>query len=313
MPPQFISLMYHNVIRDDAAGARDDTDGLGPSITAYFVGEAQFSEHLDAIAGTADVLTYADVQRFYFGVQVVTPDSPRPLVQLTFDDGWRGTLDVAGPMLADRGVQALVFVTTGLIGAKHFLSRGALARLPAANFHVGSHSVSHGFLNEMPDHDIRRELLESRQVLEDIVGYGVDAVSIPNGAADARVVRIAEECGYRCVFVSNVHANTRRRGPQRIGRVAIRNTTAIESIERYARGDLGREGLRSGLLRWPKRLLGAQRYRRVRSSLLGQSADDRDMCDLVQENVHRRSAVIGAPPTDRPVSPSSGSVVGASR
>lgn len=313
MPPQFISLMYHNVIRDDAAGARDDTDGLGPSITGYFVGETQFSEHLNAVARTSDLLAYADLQRFYFGKEAAVSVSPRPLVQLTFDDGWRGTLEVAGPMLADRGLQALVFVTTGLIGAKHFLSREALTRLPAANFHVGSHSVSHGFLSEMPDDDIRRELLESRQVLEDIVGYGVDAVSIPNGAADDRVVRIAGECGYRFVFVSDVHANARRHGPNCIGRVAIRSTTSMQDIERYLRGDLGREGLRSGLLRWPKRLLGAERYRRVRSGLLRQTADDRDMCDLVQENVDRTSADIGAPPTDRPVSPNSASMLGASR
>lgn len=288
MADAFVSLMYHNVVRDDAAGARAATAGLSPSITGYFIGEQQFADQLDAIRRVADVLTYADVQRFFAPGGQSTP-APRPRVQLTCDDGWSGSVDLAGPLLAQRGMQMLLFVTTGLIGAPRFVTATQLAGLPRDTFHVGSHTVTHPFLNELADADIADELTRSKKTLEDLVGYAVDAVSIPNGAADARVVRIAHDCGYRFVYLSAVHRNTRRRGPLAIGRVAIRTGTSAHTVARYASGDLRREQGRAAALALPKRLLGPARYRRIRERLIGQRAVEQEMSDLVQLSRHREA------------------------
>jgi peptidoglycan/xylan/chitin deacetylase (PgdA/CDA1 family) len=311
MQPQFVSLMYHNVVRDDPAGARADLEGLGPSITSYFVGEREFARQLDAISDAADVLTYTEMQRFYCGGEPQSSGAGRPLVQLTFDDGWRGTVDVAGPLLADRGLQAIVFVTTGLIGSKRFLSTDALARLPAATFHVGSHTATHRYLNELPDDEVRQELLNSRRTLEDIVGYAVDTVSIPNGAADERVVRLAVECGYRFIGLSEVHVNTRQRGPLAIGRPAIRRTTSLADLARCLRGDVRRERIRRRLLAYPKRLFGAERYRRIRSRLLGQAADRQEMSDLIRESALRGTGGGQPPPVTGHAPPQCGAQPGA--
>jgi peptidoglycan/xylan/chitin deacetylase (PgdA/CDA1 family) len=202
-------------------------------------------------------------------------------VQLTFDDGWRGSVDVAGPLLAERGLQMLLFVTTGLTGRPHFLTTTELAHLPRDTFHVGSHTVTHPFLSELDDAEIADELRRSRCDLEDIVGYEIDSLSIPNGAADERVIRIAAEIGYRFVCVSSVYRNTAHRGPLAIGRVAIRCNTNAETVARYAGGNLNRERVRAALLSCPKRLLGAARYRRLRGILLGEPADAQEMCDLL--------------------------------
>jgi peptidoglycan/xylan/chitin deacetylase (PgdA/CDA1 family) len=281
MPRRFVSLMYHNVVLDGDAGARADTAGLSRSITSYFVGATAFAQQLDAITAVADVLTFFDLQRFFAGPADDQPSS-RPLVQLTFDDGWRGTVDVAGPLLAERSLQTMLFVTTGLIGAPRFLTAAELSQLPPETFHVGSHTVTHRFLNELPDAEIRDELRRSRQELEDIVGYEINTLSIPNGACDDRVLKIAAECGYRYVFRSDVHGNTPRTGPLNIGRTAIRATTGIETVSRYSRGDLRRERFRSTLLSLPKRTLGPHQYRRVRQWMLGQVRTEQEMCDLVQ-------------------------------
>jgi len=279
---RFVSLMYHNVVGDDDAGARADGGGLSPSITSYFVGAGAFARQLDAIRQVANVLTYADLERI-FDASAIDDSRTRPLVQLTFDDGWRGSVDVAGPLLAERGLQTMLFVTTGLIGAPRFLSSSELSHLSRETFHVGSHTVTHRFLNELPDAEIREELRDSRHELEDILGYEVDTVSIPNGACDDRIVAIAAECGYRFVFRSEVHVNSPRLGPLNIGRAAVRATTSMETIARYVRGDLRREQWRSTLLSVPKRTLGPVRYRRLRQILLGQAQTEQEMCDLVRE------------------------------
>lgn len=295
MPDGFTSLMYHNVVADDAAAARPQTDGLSPSITGYFVTAWQFEQHLAAIARCARVITVADVAKFY-AVPSVDVDSGRPAVHITFDDGWRETVDIAGPLLAARGLQATLFVTTGLIGRSRFLTPAELARLPQDTFHVGSHTVSHPFLNELADADVADELRRSRGDLEDILGREVDSLSIPNGAADRRVIRIAADSGYRFVYLSTVHRNTQRRGPLAIGRAAIRATTTAAAVARYACGQLGPEQARAALLSLPKRILGPSRYRRLRRLVLGEPADAQDMRDLVIASDHHTEFM--RPPAD---------------
>lgn len=290
MSGAFVSLMYHNVVSDDPAAARAEGSGLSRSITSYWVGAANFARHLDAITATANVLTQTDLQQFYspedhratgFIPVARGADGRSNFIQLTFDDGWRGSVDIAGPLLAERGLQACLFVTTGLIGAPRFLTAAELSSLPRETFHVGSHTVSHPFLNELHDAQVADELRRSKDDLEDIVGYEVDSVSIPNGAGDARVIRIAADCGYRFIHTSDVHRNTGARGPLAIGRIAIRDTTTNAAIARYACGDLRNGQWRSRLLALPKHILGPARYRRLRESLLGQRHDENEMCDLV--------------------------------
>lgn len=281
MSESFVSLMYHNVVSNDDVATRADDSQLSPSITGYFVTADRFARQLDALLNVADVLTFRDLQQFYASPRTSKSGASRRRVQLTFDDGWRGSVDFAGPLLAERGLQALLFVTTGLIGRPHFLTAMELARLPRETFHIGSHTVTHPFLNELDGAAITDELQRSKSELEDIVGDEVDSLSIPNGAADDRVIRIAADCGYRYVCVSSVHRNTAEQGPLSIGRVAIRAGTSVEQVARYASGHLSRERLRGAVLSLPKRVLGPARYRQLRGILLGEAPATREMCDLL--------------------------------
>jgi peptidoglycan/xylan/chitin deacetylase (PgdA/CDA1 family) len=276
----FISLLYHNVC---PATWRTRPDGplcdLVASITNCFVDEPVFADQIRALTRTAPCLRPDDMRRFYAGAGL--PASPRGVapVQITFDDGWRGSVDYGGPILAELNWQALLFVTTSLIGKPLLLSRSELHRLSPETFLVGSHCRTHRHLYELPTTEIRDELQASKAELESIVGYEVDCVSIPHGAVDERVRTIASDVGYRYVFSSAVHRNTRQHGPLSIGRVTIRQTAA--AIERYASGDLGVEQIRSGVRQIPRQILGRRAYRRMRIWLRQDSASSLELNDFV--------------------------------
>jgi hypothetical protein len=246
----FISLLYQNVC---PAEWRTRPDGplcdLKAAVTNGFVDEPSFAEQLSALTRTAPCLRPDQMRRFYVGGQL--PAGPRGVapVQITFDGGWRGSVDYGGPVLAGLNWQALIFVTTSLIGKPLLLSRSELHRLSPDTFLVGSHCRTQRRLNELPMAEIRDELYTSKTELESIVGYEVDCVSIPHGAVDDRVRKIACEVGYRYVFLSAVHRNTRQHGPLSIGRVAIRQATTAAAFERVAAGDIGVEQIRSGMRR----------------------------------------------------------------
>lgn len=290
----FLSLMYHNVVEDGFfESPRGTYARLSPSITSYFLEESAFRQHIAWLQRETTPLTLSDVRNELLPRVADAPFRPdviaaptrswperRPRVQVTFDDGWKESVDRAGPILAEAGMEALVFVTTDLIGKPMFLSRGELQRLPA-HYRIGSHARTHDFLNELSETAIREELVTSRKVLEDITGKPVDTISIPNGAIDARVRRIAVEADYRLIYTSDVHANGPQTGPLAIGRIAIRDTTTAAHLENAISGTgLSSQSLRRGLLNIPKTILGPRRYRRLRGWLIGERSDQLEMTDL---------------------------------
>jgi peptidoglycan/xylan/chitin deacetylase (PgdA/CDA1 family) len=268
-PDAFVALMYHNVAPD-----AERYHELSPSATSYFVTRATFESHLSHIA-SADVrrMDVADLKECYETCGKGHRSGGGVL--LTFDDGWFDGVHVGGPILERYGCRALLFVTTDFLGKPRFLSRADVGRLDPAVFHVGSHARTHRMLSQLSEAEIRAELSDSRKLLEDLVGYAVETLSIPSGAVDDRVRRIAAECGYAYLFDSSVRVNRRGDSAMAIGRVAVMRDTSPATLDRYLRQRLTRERLRRAALETPKRILGLRRYERVRRWLLGERRGQR--------------------------------------
>ncbi len=273
----FVSLMYHNVTANGAAHP-----DLSPSVTSYFVDRDTFAAQMQELQRLGRCQDWEAIRRFYTFDDIETDRllNHRPAVQISFDDGWMGSVDVAGPILESHRFQAMLFVTTDLVGRDRFVTATDLQQLPPQTFRVGSHAKTHRLLNRLNEHEIRNELHSSKQSLEDIVGYEIDTLSIPGGAVDARVRRIADELGYRYLCTSRIHANSRQTGPLHIGRIAIKQATALADFRHYVCHRLGRERLRQSLLSVPKQVLGRKLYDSMRRRLLGEAHDQQEMVDL---------------------------------
>jgi hypothetical protein len=202
---------------------------------------------------------------------------------VTFDDGWAGSFEAAGPILKSCGARAIVFVTTGLIGKPLFFTPRQLQALSDEVFEIGSHTVTHPFLNELPEPAIRRELMDSRRCLEDLLGRPVETISIPNGAIDRRVRSCAQEAGYRFIFTSATPRPNAETDPLNIGRVALRRETSMRDFEHWISGDVRSAGWRMGALSVAKGILGSGRYRRWRARYLGEQAGQDEMASLLRD------------------------------
>ncbi len=313
----FISLMYHNVVKEGHA-----FPDLSPSVTSYFVGEQSFHRQMQSVHESSDCCALSEVRAFYsmrgpdsreapFSVRpkvfthpgrgAVCPmgghgqdrlptqrmtassgkEAGRIPVHISFDDGWLGTIDVAGPILETFGLSATLFVTTDLIGRSDFVDRTTIQQLPP-EFTLGSHARSHRLLNQLEDRDIREELQTSKQELENLVGYEIDTLSIPGGAYDARVRRIAREEGYRMVFTSDIRVNSHKDDPFAIGRIAIRENTLDDRFHLYLSGDVRHERRKQRLIRSVKRFLRPTPYECLRRLLLGEERNQHDMVQLTR-------------------------------
>jgi peptidoglycan/xylan/chitin deacetylase (PgdA/CDA1 family) len=187
--------MYHQVSRRPVAGFEKYTVALGG-----FMSQMAWLARSGHTPITLDRLLDARATR--------APLPSRPVV-ITFDDTYRDCVDLAVPVMQARGFTATFYLVAGDMGAtSRWLRRERGFELPlidwscarqllAAGFHCGSHTVTHPRLADLPPEACRRELEDSRRLLEDRLDTEVRHLAYPFGSYDAGVREAAAEAGYR--------------------------------------------------------------------------------------------------------------------
>ena len=104
---------------------------------------------------------------------------------------------------------------------------------------VGSHTVSHPGLTELPEPEVRRELADSKEKLEQLLDRPVAGFSYPNGLLTADTVTAVTACGYSYACTSR-------------GDVA-RRQTSLHELPRFWPGNWEPSRFDSWLQRWLSR------------------------------------------------------------
>lgn len=137
---------------------------------------------------------------------------------LTFDDGFVDTVTTALPLMSERALRGMAFVLPGHLDTGAPLDwpevAGEAARRPAlmrsmdwdmletlveAGWEIGSHTMRHAPLPDLPDEALAQELLDSRRAIEARLGR-CRMLAYPFGAWDGRVLRAAAAAGYSLAF-----------------------------------------------------------------------------------------------------------------
>jgi peptidoglycan/xylan/chitin deacetylase (PgdA/CDA1 family) len=136
-------------------------------------------------------------------------------VHVTFDDAFRSTGTVFRD-LERLGLPVQIFVCTkyALVGAPLTIPELAgddpeqlatmnwdeLREQAARGVAIGSHAVSHPHLTTLSEDDLRRELNESKEEIEDRLGRPCEDLAYPYGEHDQRVRAAARAAGYRRAY-----------------------------------------------------------------------------------------------------------------
>lgn len=70
----------------------------------------------------------------------------------------------------------------------------------AEGVNIASHSLAHHDLRTLGADECLRDLVESREILEDLLGDHTTTLAYPKGDHDAAVRSAAERAGYRAAF-----------------------------------------------------------------------------------------------------------------
>ena len=243
-----VFLMYHEL----ELPART-TCKSSPGYMRYVIKDTAFRQQMELIKESG-----------YRGLSVTEAlqYASEPSVCITFDDGCETDFITAAPILQGFGFRATFYLTAGFLGTPGYLTTNQVRELDAAGFEIGCHSMTHPYLSDLAESDMKREIMGAKLRIEEIVGQSIEHFSVPGGQYDARTLEMARSAGFRTVATSLFHANSTRTSPYELGRVAILRDTPLQEFADICDG----QGL------WKKRF--RDRTRQVVRDLLGNKVYD---------------------------------------
>lgn len=134
---------------------------------------------------------------------------------ITFDDGFVCVIDNAVPELVKRNIPFTIFIPTGYLEQRpqwmkdnekysneyNLMSPGQLMKLNKLNLvSIGSHSCTHRNFLKLSTEEVKKEFINSKKILEQILDNRIDLFSFPYGAINHEHIAIAKQAGYKRVF-----------------------------------------------------------------------------------------------------------------
>ena len=220
MPYAAIGLnMTRRSVRNETATPADISvllDGDRVSIAAYNIrndvffdlrgvaGALDFSVEwhpLDNLIGIDTSLSFAE------SVVVRTIDPERPMVALTFDDGPSNHTHAVLDVLEQYGAVATFYVA----GSRVANNSDIVLRAFNMGNEIASHAWSHRMLTRLSENNIRIELENTNNAVEDVTGVPPSNMRPPYGSINGRVRKVTAELGLPIIHWSLDPADWRTR------------------------------------------------------------------------------------------------------
>jgi peptidoglycan/xylan/chitin deacetylase (PgdA/CDA1 family) len=255
---RIVFLMYHELGLPSRKPCQSE-----PGYVRYILPLETFRSHLDWMKKSGfRGLNVSEALRY----------PAEPSVCITFDDGCETDLIAAAPLLREFGFNATFYLTAGFLRTPGFLTANQVRELDTQGFEIGCHSMTHPYLSDLPEPELKREIIDAKLQIEQIVGHPIEHFSCPGGRFDRRTLEMARRAGFRTVANSLLHANSSRTSHYDLGRVAILRDMPLAEFAAACRGQgLWKRRLQHRTRRGVQRLLGNRVYDQLRKALLRKS------------------------------------------
>lgn len=166
------------------------------------------------------------------------------IVTTSWDDGHHHDVRMA-ELLTRHGLKGTVYVAFNEPSEPQ-ISKDEIRTLDDMGVEIGSHTLSHRLLTEIPQGEVPAELIESKKRLDDILGHPIEAISYPLGYHNDLVLRTWREAGYRLGRTTKAFQTGMSFEPALMPITVEFFRRSRVAIARHAARDINA----SGLLRW---------------------------------------------------------------
>ena len=174
-----------------------------------------FACHIRWLKGNCDVIRFSQVLD-----AMKRAGAGRPMVAITFDDGYRDNYEWAYPVLREYDVPATFFLTAGLIAkdpavverlaylrqadreAVRPLEWSQVREMQKTGMEFGAHTYSHPILGHLERAAAQAEIRRSKILIEDQLGEAIKLMAYPFGKPrrhfTAETIELVADAGYEC-------------------------------------------------------------------------------------------------------------------
>ncbi|GAB2961437.1 hypothetical protein GCM10027048_31890 [Hymenobacter coalescens] len=128
-------------------------------------------------------------------------------VVLTFDDGCERFYDITFPILESFGFPSAIYPVANYLGRRatwgnvmtrelRILSKSQLIELAGLRVEIGAHTMDHVKLTSVSKNDATAQVLESKKMLEQLIGREIRSFAYPHGAYTRETIDIVKEAGF---------------------------------------------------------------------------------------------------------------------
>jgi len=161
------------------------------------------------------------------------PRQPRQIV-ITFDDGYVNVLRYGVQPLAAQGFRAIQFLPVNFLGQRNewdvavgeapeaIMDAAQVREWLAAGHTIGSHTLDHPRLTQLPVAAAREQILSSRKKLEDLFAVAIEHFCYPYGDWNPAVRDLVAEAGYRTACTTGAGVNVAGSSPFELKRFTAR-------------------------------------------------------------------------------------------
>lgn len=191
-------IMYHRVIKDESE----------KGVHGTYVTVEQFEEQMKYLKKKGyETVTFKDMLNNGYKNRF---DKDKKWIMLTFDDGYKDNYENAFPILKKYDFKGIIYILDGIDYNKWdvdnpgnpekrftLMNQDELLEMQKYGIEFGGHTSSHPRLAELKIDMAEKEISNSKNNIEKIIGKELLSFAYPYGSLNEEVKKIPQETGYR--------------------------------------------------------------------------------------------------------------------
>ncbi len=122
-------------------------------------------------------------------------------ILLTIDDGFLSFYENAWPILKEKKIPFILFVSTREVGAFNYMNWDQIREISKENFvEIGNHSHTHEYLADERNEIIKKDIEKSITIFKQELGKNSDFFSYPFGEYSSDFKKIIKNFGFKYAF-----------------------------------------------------------------------------------------------------------------